>query len=1076
MSKVILSAIFFLIFTNLVFSQKGELLVNEYTVEDGISQSVPTALLQDNFGFIWIGTEDGLNRFDGYSFDHFFNDPLDSNSLCHNFITALMQDSRDKIWVGTRNGLSIYDPIREIFHSFNSSENDSSSLNNSLIFSLFESSLGEIFVGTSTGLNIAVDYNGEISSVKFRRVITTIYPDSLSIISSSVMDIKEDENNFIWLALQAKDKLSGKDVGSLTRYNSNENKFEHFYLNDNENFDIKSSAIRSIYCQDNLLWVGTFSEGLIELELNNKKFPSVKRIFNTQRHENRLAHDYISKITMNDEQIFIGTYNGLSVLNLHDSTISDVRLFNKKREPLQPSGINDLLLDESSNLWIASDKGLFRFSPSSKNFQTFINNPKNDNSIIGGDIFGIKEDSNGTIWASSYGSGINKITSLSGGQYKVERITAGNNGLSTNQILRIEEDFDNNIWFSTFNGIFKIKNNATGEIKFENFTSQNSELTSIYYYDLFFHAPNKFVARTYQSGIDLISVENGLLRVKNYKYTFSNEQKDKIISCFSHEHNELWLVTNNSIVLGKLTETFELEFIKLNLEMQYWEKISKLMFFYFLRPDANTLLIGTNNGLLKLSLDYSLEKSAVINVNDIKIYNINNGLPNNSIYAIARHNENSFWLSTNKGLSRFSLEDESFTNYEISSGINLNEFNAGTVEVGKYGHIYFGGIGGFIKFHPDSLFENHLPPPVVINEIKLFNEPLKTNSILTKSILYTDVIEFSYMDNMITLGFSALNFDEPDKNSYLYILEGFQKDWVNAGKIRYATFTNLDDGEYTFRVKAANKTGVGGNEGASIKLIINPPPWKTWWAYLLYASLVISGFIFLLWTRERKYKRALEIEKKIEAAKSEERKKVRTKISQDFHDEAGNKITKINLFTTLAQRKTAGDFELKSYLDKIQENTKELSFGMRDFLWVLDVGKDSLFDMLKRIEDFGNSMFEMTEIKFKVNGIEDFFEKISMPMHARRALIFIFKEALNNSIKYSVAGSVIFTASLKDNLLTLTLEDDGKGFIPSDSSEGYGLKNMKHRAEKLNGKIEITSAPEQGTKIMFEGNLTQMGN
>ncbi|MCO6474420.1 MAG: hypothetical protein J5I57_11865 [Melioribacteraceae bacterium] len=1077
MRKILLSICSYFLIQIIVFPQTKEFVVSEFTVDDGISQSVPTALIQDNFGFIWIGTEDGLNRFDGYSFKHFFNDPLDPNSLCNNFITALMQDSKDRIWIGTRNGLSVFDPRRELFFSFTTDNDDSTSLNSSIIVSLFESALGEIYIGTSTGLNIAIDDEEEITSIRFTQMKTSTYPDENTILSSAVNSISEDQNKNIWLAHQTKESATNADIGSLTRYDPVAQKFYHYYLDDIDS-EIKSSAVRSLYCDKKNLWVGTFSEGLIKIEFENDGTPAIKNIFNSQTSPNKISHDYIGKILKSEDGIIIGTYNGISALDLKENTTSDVQLFNKRRERLDALTINDLLQDCSGNLWIASVKGLFKYSPSSQNFQSFIYNPTEENSIIGGDIFGIKEDSRGNIWAASFGSGLTKLIPIGSGQYKTERYSREKNNLISNQILRISEDNENNIWLATFNGLVKIIDDKTGDFLFKNFTPENSGLTTIYYYDLFFNSAGWFAARTYQSGIDLVSIENGDLKVKNYKYTFSEEAKDKIISCFGGNQNELWIVTNSSIVLGNFSDSFELKFIPLLFEKQYWDGISKLIFNHIQRADENTLLIGTNNGLLRVDLSYFNYENFIEAV-DIKMYNINNGLPNNTIYAITKHNDDSFWLSTNKGISNFSLEKESFTNYEITSGINLNEFNAGAVDLGKNGHIYFGGIGGFIRFHPDSLLQSNTPPPIVINEISLFNKSLEINasekSILKESVLYISELEFSHSDNMISIAFSALNFDEPYKNTYAYMLDGFHNDWVNSGKIRYATFTNLDDGEYTFRVKAANKDGIWSDNAASLKIIINPPPWDTWWAYLLYATLFLSGVFFVFWSREQKYRRTLEIEKRIDAAKSEERKKVRTEISQDFHDEAGNKITKINLFTTLAQRK-ADDAELKGFLDKIQENTKELSMGMRDFLWVLDVGKDSLFDMIKRIEEFGNSMFEMSEISFRVAGIEDSFKNISLPMHARRSLILIFKEALNNSMKYSLAENVIFSVSLEDSELTLFLEDDGKGFAASGSAEGYGLKNMVQRAEKLKGKLEINSVSGGGTKINFTGNITHMSN
>jgi signal transduction histidine kinase len=307
-------------------------------------------------------------------------------------------------------------------------------------------------------------------------------------------------------------------------------------------------------------------------------------------------------------------------------------------------------------------------------------------------------------------------------------------------------------------------------------------------------------------------------------------------------------------------------------------------------------------------------------------------------------------------------------------------------------------------------------------------------------------------------------------------MEGFDNEWISAGSKKDVTYTNLDPGEYTFKVKASNNDGIWNNAGTSIKLIIPSPPWLSWYAYCFYTSLFLGVILFIIKYRVKEATREIETQAKIERAKLEEREEVRKKSSADFHDEAGNKLTRINLFTQLAKTASDNNAELKVYLNKIEENTKELSSGMRDFIWVLDPSKDSLFDTINRLKDFGNSMFGYTEIKFAVKGLTAEMSDTSLSIECRRALILIFKEAMNNALKYSCAKNVELCISYSNKIIEVTLTDDGIGFDINDKTDGYGLNNMKNRAAKINSDLEIFSTPNTGAKIIFRINIAHMSD
>jgi len=396
--------------------------------------------------------------------------------------------------------------------------------------------------------------------------------------------------------------------------------------------------------------------------------------------------------------------------------------------------------------------------------------------------------------------------------------------------------------------------------------------------------------------------------------------------------------------------------------------------------------------------------------------------------------------------------------------------------------MYFGGINGFNVFHPDSIHDNSYIPPVVITNFKILNKNIpigkeKGESKLHKTISETKEIYLSYADYFFSFEFSSLDFTVPEKNSYAYMMERFDQNWIYSGQRRFVTYTNLDAGKYIFRVKGSNSDGIWNEEGASVRIIISPPPWKSWWAYSLYSLFLLGsvvGFVrFKMNQQSKKIKEAVKIEK----VKREERELVRRKSSADFHDEAGHILTKINLFTELAKRNTNQPESLKKYLLSIEENTKSLSSGMRDFIWVLDPGQDSLFDTLNRLEQFGNNMFEHTDIHFQINEMNKDLKKVNLSMDDRRSIMFIFKEAMNNCLKYAKCSKVILEACLSNGMLHISLTDNGVGF-ESDKNKlnGYGLKNMKARSEKIGAHIEIQSNFKKGTMISIKKQVTQMGH
>ena len=464
---------------------------------------------------------------------------------------------------------------------------------------------------------------------------------------------------------------------------------------------------------------------------------------------------------------------------------------------------------------------------------------------------------------------------------------------------------------------------------------------------------------------------------------------------------------------------------------------------YFLHTDlSGTIWVGSfGGGLFRYN-------SAT---DDFENFTESDGLPSNFIKGIISDDRGDLWLSTSKGLSRFNLKARSFRNYDPSDGLQAYEFRTASCFKGRSGKLYFGGVNGFNAFFPESVQDNPIVPPVLLTSFKIFDKPFDAGASLSP----LSEIKLSYRQDFFSFEFVALNFTSPEKNRYAYKLEGFDKDWIASGTRRYANYTHLDGGEYIFRVKASNNDGVWNEEGTSIRLVISPPFWKTWWFIAAAGATVCIMFYSLYRYRLGKI---LEVER------------TRAAISKDLHDDIAASLTNIALFSDLAQRDVAaGATDVSHRLEKISNTSRSLLDAMNDIVWSINPDNDALEQTILRMEDYAVSMFDESDIDLHVR-IPEELKNLKLPMEVRRNVFLIFKEAIGNIVKHSGCTRVDISISTTEltkrrKKLQLIIIDNGKGFNRSISAHGNGLKNMHARAVSVGGDIVILSDSGKGTKV-----------
>jgi signal transduction histidine kinase len=437
------------------------------------------------------------------------------------------------------------------------------------------------------------------------------------------------------------------------------------------------------------------------------------------------------------------------------------------------------------------------------------------------------------------------------------------------------------------------------------------------------------------------------------------------------------------------------------------------------------------------------------------------GLPNNRIDGLLVDSDDCIWVSTNYGLARYNPQTGQIKKYEKTNGLQSNEFLRGSFYKSKDGMMYFGGAKGFNLFDPQRLSGSSQKPKILLTEFRKFNNPIRFD----KSLNQLEEIELSYYDNHFSFEFIALDYSNPAKSQYAYKLEGFDPDWINSGSRRFASYTNLNPGSYTFRVKAANSEGIWNNEGISIALVITPPFWMTWWFYPLL-TLVIASILWGLHIRRLRVK--VNHTLNLERIRISEREMVREELARDFHDELGHKLTRITVFVRRLRKHLNGAAKnIIDDLNNVSETSSDLRIGAKDLIWTLKPDEDSLYDLTIRLKDFGDDLFDGTDIKFLGSGISDNLKKYNLPMEWKRHLVLIFKEAMNNSLKYAGCMNVELSVNVVNKTLTMSLCDDGVGFESADQSNGYGINNIRTRAKKINGDLKVNSIVGEGTTIKF---------
>jgi two-component system sensor histidine kinase ChiS len=783
------------------------------SIEAGLSQSVITSICQDSQGFMWFGTQDGLNRYDGYEFKIFKQDPENPYSLSADYILSIFEDKSGTLWIGTNGGgINKFDHETEQFTSYKNNPSDPDSLSSNFVNKIYEDHEGTLWIGTDDGgLNQLDRETGRFTHFQ------NDPEDPQSLGANDVTSIYEDSEGTLWI---------GTNQGGLNRYDRGKKLFTVYKNDPDDPQSITSNTVTSIIeDRAGMLWIGTNNAGLNQFNREKGTFLSIQ---NNPQDPQSLSHNTVTAIIEDRASvIWVATYGGgLNQFDRKNHSFIRHQYDPKNAQSLSGDQLLSLYEDRAGVLWIGTfGGGLSKFDPEKHKFMLYQSDPENPNSLNNNQVWAIREDRQGILWIGTDGGGLNRLDRETGEWHHYLNDPENRKSLSNDWVQSIYEDGEGILWIGTAAGGLNRFDPLTEEFVaygdpslLPTILTILEDRSGVLWVGSLLGGLNKFDRETEQFGAYLTDDADPFSISGNF-----------ITILYEDQDGELWVGTYNGLNrFDQETERF--------IRYQATDDPTSLVHNAVLsihQDQKGTLWIGTAGGLDKF--DPAME--------GFIHYREKDGLPNEFIYGILEDDLGNLWLSTNKGLVKFDPERETFKSFDVNDGLQSNEFNQGAYFKNSNGEMFFGGIEGFNAFYPDQITDNPYNPPIVITEFQLFNESVEigNDSPLQKPINETEEITLSYQDDFFSFEFASLHYSRPEENQYAYIMENLDKDWNYVGTRRFAGYTNVPPGEYTFRVIGSNRDGIWNEAGASIKIIVTPPFWQTWWFRIILAVVVIGG-------------------------------------------------------------------------------------------------------------------------------------------------------------------------------------------------------------------------------------------
>lgn len=802
--------------------------------DQGISVGSVEVITQDHFGYIWIGGADGLVQYDGYNFVVYRNRPNDDRSLSSNIIWDIHEDRKGNLWIATDMGINLFNRDLGSFTRYQNDRERPNSLIGNSTRSLAEDASGNLWIATIDGLSTLNAKRTSFTNFQF-------HPEEKGALTSKELRTLHMDRDGVTLWI-------GHYARGLNRMNTLTGEVTPYAYDIHNGKGMSSGKLISIFQdRDGFIWLGTDGGGLNRLNPTNGEF---NYFVPDPNNPDALSHGVVTSIT-DDEQgnLWIATEGGLNYLDRETVTFSHYLNNPHLKYSLGSSNLHSVFVDSNHDLWVGNFPAGVNFLDTSKMvFRTYRSDPSNRNSLSNGSVLAIDEFPEGVLWLGTDGGGLNRFDIAKEKFSHYLHDPANPQSMKAQAILSLQHYPDGSIWMGAWHGGLNHFNPATGEARQYDFTGNAGDLTNDNIWALCLDSKQNLWVGSIGGAVDLLA--HGSDKFKNYQKRFPGNISFFVTWKIFEDHlGEIWIGTNEG--LGRYNrEKDRIDFYR--HDPQNPKSISFDVVLDITEDINHRLWIATRGGGLNL-FDRTNGTFTSFRETD--------GLPDDIVRSVKADNLGNIWLGSASGLTQFNPANKKFVNYNEKNGLQGNLFNFSSAYKTAKGELVFGGTEGFTIFDPAKLTPNEFVPPVAIVDFQIFNKPVavgSANSPLTKIISQTDSITLNYKQTVFSFSFSAMSYRNSEKNRFAYMMEGFEKDWNYVGSDRrIATYTNLNPGNYTFKVKAANNEGVWNQTGTSIKLRILPPPWKTWWAYMLYL-LLLAGIFYAYNLSQRRKTRILE--------------------------------------------------------------------------------------------------------------------------------------------------------------------------------------------------------------------------
>jgi signal transduction histidine kinase/ligand-binding sensor domain-containing protein/DNA-binding NarL/FixJ family response regulator len=1052
-------------------------------LDKGLSQSVVTDFVQDNLGFLWLATQEGLNRYDGYTFKIFKDDPALPNGLKGNFIAAIDEGPGGEIWIGTADGgLNRYDPQSGQFSTYIHDPQQSNSLSESSVSSLDVDPKGVVWVGTNNkGLNRLDPTSGQIT----RYLNDPQNPDSLN--SNTIITVLADDIGIVWV---------GTLGGGLNRLDPRTGRFTHFLNDPLDSQSISSNDIQTLYSDSQgVLWVGTFTGGLNRHDPHSNSFTRYETIPDDLAS---VSSNSIAAIFEDSTgQFWIGTQGG--GLNLLDrSSGVFTRIQNDPNNPMSLSNnsVMSIYEDRSGIVWFGTfGSGADYYDPFKNKFVWIHAEPGNPNSLSSNSLWTIYEDDQGILWIATNGSGLNRFDPRTGEWKHYLNDPANPDSLGNNTVYLIYPDDQGTFWLGTPDSLIRFDPQSE---TFYTYTTPG--LLSI----LEDSQGNFWLGST--QGLILFDRQTG-----NTRYFLSDPDDPTTLN--SNVVSALFEDADRNFWVGTFNGGFHKFDVQANHFTRYTknsgepDSISSNTILTIYQAKDGSLWLGTSGGLNLF--DPQAEKFTTWREKD--------GLPNDYVYGILEDDKGRLWFSTNKGIARFDPSELVFKNYDKTDGLQSNEFNQWSAFRNSEGVMYFGGVNGLNAFHPDQILDNPYVPAIILTNFEIYNQPVEVapNSVLQQPIETSQEISLSHTDDFFRFEYAALHFSSPEEIQYAYQMEGLDKGWNMVGKQRAANYTNVPPGNYTFRVKGTNSDGIWNEQGVAIKIAIPPPFWQTTWFRVMTALAVIGGIsgVFLLRIQSiEKQRQQLEAQVDertrelrqtmlaLETAKdaAEAANRAKSTFLANMSHELRTPLNAILGFTQVMARDKRLPPDHQENVAIVQRSSEHLLGLINDVLEVskIEAGRTrlnprnfDLYHLLEGLQEMFALRAENKDIVLQMVLARDVPRYVKGDEGKLRQVLM---NLLGNAVKFTTQGQVVLGVKAPDPpqdhqvRVVFTVEDTGPGISPqemellflpfvqttsgqkSQEGTGLGLSISQQYVELMGGEIKASSIPGTGSRFEFE--------